>query len=135
MQLFQFVPFGSVVWIMVATYAVSGLFVGIFGSVMSIRNSSTCNPGGIPMSKQKRFIAAIVAGILACDDRQPDRIAGLFCQCGVLVLHPVANRRTGAAAGEHLPPSGQSWKTAFPPTSPRRRTSFPQKPPLTSRSS
>ena len=37
MQLFQFVPFGSVVWVMVATYAVSGLFVGIFGSVMSIR--------------------------------------------------------------------------------------------------
>lgn len=37
MQLFQFVPFGQIVWIMVATYAVSGLFVGIFGSVMSIR--------------------------------------------------------------------------------------------------
>lgn len=37
MQLFQFVPFMDVLWVMVATYAVSGLFVGIFGSVMSIR--------------------------------------------------------------------------------------------------
>ena len=37
MQLFKFLPFMDVIWIMVATYAVSGLFVGIFGSLMSIR--------------------------------------------------------------------------------------------------
>ena len=37
MQLFQFVSFTDVLWVMVATYAVSGLFVGIFGSLMSIR--------------------------------------------------------------------------------------------------
>lgn len=37
MQLFQFVPFLDVIWVMVATYVASGLFVGIFGSVMSIR--------------------------------------------------------------------------------------------------
>ena len=37
MQLFQFVFFTDVLWVMVATYAVSGLFVGIFGSLMSIR--------------------------------------------------------------------------------------------------
>ena len=35
--LFQFVPFEQILWIMVATYAFAGLFVGIFGSLMSIR--------------------------------------------------------------------------------------------------
>lgn len=32
-----FVPFEKVVWIMAATFGVTGLFVGVFGSVMSIR--------------------------------------------------------------------------------------------------
>ena len=34
-------------------------------------------------------------------------------QCGVLVLHPVANRRTGAAAGEHLLPADRAGKQHF----------------------
>ena len=37
MQLFQFVRFVDIIWIMIATYVVSGLLVGILGSVMSIR--------------------------------------------------------------------------------------------------
>ena len=37
MQLFQFVRFVDIIWVMVATYVVSGLLVGILGSVMSIR--------------------------------------------------------------------------------------------------
>ena len=37
MQLFQFVRFVDIIWVMVATYVASGLLVGILGSVMSIR--------------------------------------------------------------------------------------------------
>ena len=37
LQLFTFMPFGDVLGIMVAVYAAAGLFVGIFGSLMSIR--------------------------------------------------------------------------------------------------
>lgn len=37
LKLFQLVPFGDVLIIMVATFAIAGLFVGIFGSLMSIR--------------------------------------------------------------------------------------------------
>lgn len=37
LQLFTFMPFGDVLGVMVAVYAAAGLFVGIFGSLMSIR--------------------------------------------------------------------------------------------------
>ena len=37
LQLFNIVPFRDVLWITVATFGFAGLFVGIFGSVMSIR--------------------------------------------------------------------------------------------------
>ena len=37
LQLFTFMPFDDVLGIMVAVYAAAGLFVGIFGSLMSIR--------------------------------------------------------------------------------------------------
>ena len=37
MQLFSFVPFTQVLWVMIPAFLVAGLFVGIFGSLMSIR--------------------------------------------------------------------------------------------------
>ncbi len=37
MQLFSFVPFMNVLWPMVAVFAAAGLFVGVFGSLSSIR--------------------------------------------------------------------------------------------------
>ncbi|MBQ1678991.1 MAG: permease-like cell division protein FtsX [Oscillospiraceae bacterium] len=37
LQLFNIVPFRDVLWITVATFGAAGLFVGVFGSVMSIR--------------------------------------------------------------------------------------------------
>ena len=37
LQLFTFMPFGDVLGVMVVVYAAAGLFVGIFGSLMSIR--------------------------------------------------------------------------------------------------
>jgi len=37
LQLFSTIPFGDVLGVMVAVYVASGLFVGIFGSLMSIR--------------------------------------------------------------------------------------------------
>lgn len=37
LQLFHFVPFLDVLWIMAPAFAVAGLFVGVFGSLMSIR--------------------------------------------------------------------------------------------------
>ncbi len=37
LQLFHFVPFRDVLWIMAPAFAVAGLFVGVFGSLMSIR--------------------------------------------------------------------------------------------------
>lgn len=37
LQLFNFVPFHEVLWVMVPAFALAGLFVGVFGSLMSIR--------------------------------------------------------------------------------------------------
>ncbi len=37
LQLFNFVPFVQVLWVMIPAFAVAGLFVGVFGSLMSIR--------------------------------------------------------------------------------------------------
>ncbi len=37
LQLFHFVPFVDVLWIMAPAFAIAGLFVGVFGSLMSIR--------------------------------------------------------------------------------------------------
>ena len=37
LQLFHFVPFQDVLWIMAPAFAIAGLFVGVFGSLMSIR--------------------------------------------------------------------------------------------------
>ncbi len=37
LQLISVVPFTEVIWVMVGTFTLAGLFVGIFGSVMSIR--------------------------------------------------------------------------------------------------
>lgn len=36
-QLFHFVPFTDVLWVMIPAFALAGLFVGVFGSLMSIR--------------------------------------------------------------------------------------------------
>lgn len=37
LQLFHFVPFGEVLWVMIPAFTIAGLFVGVFGSLMSIR--------------------------------------------------------------------------------------------------
>ncbi len=37
LRLFTIVPFRDVLWPMVCTFGAAGLFVGVFGSVMSIR--------------------------------------------------------------------------------------------------
>ena len=37
LQMFHFVPFRDVLWVMIPAFAVAGLFVGVFGSLMSIR--------------------------------------------------------------------------------------------------
>lgn len=37
LQLFHFVPFNEVLWVMIPAFAFAGLFVGVFGSLMSIR--------------------------------------------------------------------------------------------------
>ena len=37
LQLFNFVPFMDVLWVMIPAFAAAGLFVGVFGSLMSIR--------------------------------------------------------------------------------------------------
>ncbi len=37
LQLFNFVPFTDVLWVMVPAFTAAGLFVGVFGSLMSIR--------------------------------------------------------------------------------------------------
>ena len=37
LRLFNIVPFEQVLWITVTTFGAAGLFVGVFGSVMSIR--------------------------------------------------------------------------------------------------
>ena len=37
LQLFHFVPFREVLVVMIPAFAVAGLFVGVFGSLMSIR--------------------------------------------------------------------------------------------------
>ena len=37
LQLFNFVPFVDVLWVMIPAFAAAGLFVGVFGSLMSIR--------------------------------------------------------------------------------------------------
>ena len=37
LQLFNFVPFVDVLWVMIPAFSAAGLFVGIFGSLMSIR--------------------------------------------------------------------------------------------------
>ena len=37
LQLFNFVPFADVLWVMIPAFAAAGLFVGVFGSLMSIR--------------------------------------------------------------------------------------------------
>ena len=36
-KLFHFVPFTDVLWVMIPAFALAGLFVGVFGSLMSIR--------------------------------------------------------------------------------------------------
>lgn len=37
LQLFNFVPFMDVLWVMIPAFVAAGLFVGVFGSLMSIR--------------------------------------------------------------------------------------------------
>ncbi len=37
LKLFHFVPFKDVLWVMIPAFAIAGLFVGVFGSLMSIR--------------------------------------------------------------------------------------------------
>ncbi len=37
LKLFHFVPFREVLWVMIPAFAIAGLFVGVFGSLMSIR--------------------------------------------------------------------------------------------------
>ena len=37
LKLFHFVPFTEVLWVMIPAFALAGLFVGVFGSLMSIR--------------------------------------------------------------------------------------------------
>ena len=37
LQMFHFVPFRDVLWVMIPAFAIAGLFVGVFGSLMSIR--------------------------------------------------------------------------------------------------
>ena len=37
LQMIHFVPFKDVLWVMIPAFAIAGLFVGVFGSLMSIR--------------------------------------------------------------------------------------------------